>query len=164
MERMTAMKWKRSHKAAIATAAMACMLFSLTACTAPEQTATATKEPAATQDSAQTETAKAQGVYQKISPADAKTLMETRTDYTLLDVRELSEYSAGHIAGAKLLPLGQIESLAATELPDLNATILVYCRSGARSSRAAQTLLSLGYTDVLDLGGISSWPYEVVLD
>lgn len=158
------MKLKHSHKAAIATAAMACMLFSLTACATPEQTATATKEPAAAQDSAQTETAKAQGVYQTITPADAKKLMETRTDYTLLDVRELSEYSGGHIAGAKLLPLGQIESLAATELPDLNATIIVYCRSGARSSRAAQTLLSLGYTDVLDLGGISNWPYDVVVD
>ena len=164
MERMTAMKWNHRPKAAVATAAMACMLFSLTACATPEQAATATQEPTVVQDSALPETAKAQGVYQTITPADAKALMETRTDYTLVDVRELSEYSAGHIPGAKLLPLGQIETLAATELPDQNATIIVYCRSGARSSRAAHTLLSLGYTDVLDLGGISNWPYDVVLD
>lgn len=158
------MKLKHSHKAAIVIAAMACMLLTLTSCATPQQTSAATTQPTAAQDATRTETASEKGVYQSISPADAKALMETRTDYTLLDVRELSEYSAGHIAGAKLLPVGQIESLAATELPDLNATIIVYCRSGARSSRAAQTLLSLGYTDVLDLGGISSWPYDVVTD
>ena len=157
------MKLKHSHKAAIASAAMACMLFSLTACATPEQTATSATPAAAVQDTA-AEAAQATGVYQSISPADAKALMESRTDYTLLDVRELSEYSSGHIPGAKLLSLGQIESLAATELPDKNATLIVYCRSGARSRQAAQTLLSLGYTDVLDLGGIMNWPYDVVVD
>jgi rhodanese-related sulfurtransferase len=40
----------------------------------------------------------------------------------------------------------------------------VYCRSGRRSKLGAETLLSLGYTNVLDIGGISSWPYDVVTD
>ena len=60
--------------------------------------------------------------------------------------------------------VGKIAGLAATDLPDLNATIIVYCRSGMRSSAAASTLVGLGYTHILDLGGLSNWPYDVVTD
>ena len=88
--------------------------------------------------------------------------MDLNPDAIILDVRELSEYATGHIKGAKLLPLGDIETKAATELPDLNAEIFVYCRSGRRSKLAAEKLSALGYTQVTDFGGINSWPYEVV--
>ena len=82
----------------------------------------------------------------------------------ILDVRTKEEYDAGHIPNAKLLPLGQLETLAAEALPDRNATLLVYCRSGRRSNAGAETLVSLGYTDVRDFGGIIDWPYDVVTD
>ncbi len=52
--------------------------------------------------------------------------------------------------------------MAAAALPAKDATILVSCRSGRRSKTGAETLLALGYTDVMDIGGISSWPYDVV--
>lgn len=48
-----------------------------------------------------------------------------------------------------------------TELPNKNATLLVYCRSGVRSAEASQKLLHLGYTCIYDFGGILSWPYTV---
>ena len=47
-------------------------------------------------------------------------------------------------------------------LPDKEATLLIYCRSGRRSKDAAQKLLALGYQSVYDFGGIIDWPYELV--
>ena len=78
-----------------------------------------------------------------------------------VDVREPDEYTVGHIPGAKLLPLGEVNSRAAELLPDKNAAWLVYCRTGRRSADAVQKLDALGYTNIYDLGGILSWPYEI---
>ncbi len=47
-------------------------------------------------------------------------------------------------------------------LPDKEATLLIYCRSGRRSKDAAQKLLALGYQNVYDFGGVIDWPYELV--
>ena len=80
----------------------------------------------------------------------------------VLDVREQDEYNAGHIEGATLLPSGIVKGIAESVLPDKNAKILVYCASGARSNYAARELVSLGYTQVYDFGGIFAWPYDVV--
>ena len=63
--------------------------------------------------------------------------------------------------GAKLLPLSQVLSRAAEVLPDKDAMWLIYCRTGRRSADAVQKLESLGYTNLRDLGGILSWPYEI---
>lgn len=100
----------------------------------------------------------------KISAEDAKKIMDDAEDFALVDVREEDEYAAGHIAGALLIPYGEMEERAETELPDKEQTILVYCRSGRRSAIAAQTLLELGYTDVRDFGGIIDWPYDTETD
>ena len=97
-----------------------------------------------------------------ITAEKAKSIMDSEKDIVILDVREPSEYRTGHIQNAKLLPLGSIPALAAKELPDRNAKILVYCRSGGRSRVAAQQLSALGYTNVVDFGGLMNWPYEVV--
>ena len=48
------------------------------------------------------------------------------------------------------------------DMPDKEATLLVYCRSGRRSKDAAQKLLALGYQSVYDFGGVIDWPYELV--
>ena len=103
-------------------------------------------------------------VYHQIKPEDAKAIMDSTQPYTLVDVRTDSEYKTGHIKGAKLIPSAEIADKAAAELPDKNALIIVYCRSGARSSASAKALVSLGYTKVYDLGGIINWPYGTVTD
>ena len=80
----------------------------------------------------------------------------------VLDVREQSEYDAGHIAGAVLLPLGTInEETASAVIPQKDTPVLVYCRSGNRSKTASAKLAKLGYTSVYEIGGINSWPYGV---
>ncbi len=109
-----------------------------------------------------TETSKAQ--YKKISAASAKQIMDSNKAYILLDVRTEEEFSEGHIKEAILIPDYELSEKAKTELPDKNAKILVYCRSGRRSAGSAKTLVKMGYTDVLDFGGIIDWPYEVVQD
>lgn len=101
--------------------------------------------------------------YKKISVLEAKEIMESGDPYTLLDVRTQEEYDAGHIKGSILIPYTDIEKLAGEKLPDKGATILVYCRSGRRSAIAAQALADLGYTRVMDMGGIQDWPYGGVV-
>ena len=102
--------------------------------------------------------------YQKITPQQAKARM-AEPGVIVLDVRMQQEYDAGHIANAVLLPLPLIEAgdaAVAKALPDKDAEILVYCRSGRRSAIAVNALINMGYTNVLDFGGINDWPYEVV--
>lgn len=108
------------------------------------------------------ETQNAAAEYKRISPEDAKKMLDENSDAVLLDVRTESEYNEQRIDGALLLPNNEIEDRAAELLPDKDALILVYCRSGRRSKQAALELLSMGYTNVYDFGGIMSWPYDVV--
>ena len=87
--------------------------------------------------------------------------MDGDVPYVLLDVRDREEYDAGHITGAVLIPEHEIAKLAEGEIPNKNIIILVYCRSGRRSAMASQKLLDIGYVNVLDFGGILSWPYDL---
>lgn len=102
--------------------------------------------------------------YHKISTEQAKERLDSGDELILLDVRTQEEFDAGHIEGAILLPN---ETITDTEqpdvLPDLNAEILIYCRSGNRSAQAANKLVAQGYTNVYDFGGIIDWPYETVV-
>lgn len=99
--------------------------------------------------------------YVKISPKDAKEIMDNG-ESIVLDVRTIDEYDQGHIEGAVLLPVDEISSKAEEVLKDKKAKILVYCRSGNRSATAAKALINMGYENVLDFGGIIDWPYEIV--
>ena len=99
--------------------------------------------------------------YQQITQEAAKEMMDTQ-EVLILDVREQHEYDSGHIPGAVLLPVGTIgEDTAAAVIDELDAVVLVYCRSGNRSKTASQALADLGYTNVYEFGGINDWPYEV---
>lgn len=100
--------------------------------------------------------------YKKITAAEAMDLMKSGQKLTIVDVRTLDEYKSGHIQGAINVPNESIASTAVPALPDLDATILVYCRSGARSAQASKKLLAIGYTNVIDFGGIINWSYGVV--
>lgn len=102
-----------------------------------------------------------QSPIQPISPAQAKAKLADSQPPLLLDVRTPDEYHEGHIPGSRLLPLQELAARR-RELPaDFNAPLIVYCRSGARSSQAASMLARMGYQTIYDLGGILSWPYAV---
>lgn len=101
------------------------------------------------------------GVYKKITAQEAKSIID-KEEVIILDVRTKEEYDGGHIKNAVLLPVTDISSKASEVLKDKNAQILVYCRSGNRSATASNELIKMGYKNVIDFGGINSWPYEVV--
>ena len=100
--------------------------------------------------------------YRRASTVDAYQMMQDTDEFILLDVRRDEEFREAHIEGAVLIPDYEIESRAAAELPDIDALILVYCRSGRRSADAANKLVGMGYTNVYDFGGIIDWPYDTV--
>ncbi len=100
--------------------------------------------------------------YEQITAEKAKEIMDSQTDYVLLDVRTEEEFAEGHIEGAALIPDYEISQRAEEELRDKQQLILVYCRSGRRSKIAAEALVGLGYTNVKEFGGIIDWPYETV--
>lgn len=99
--------------------------------------------------------------YKQISADEAKALMDSETDYVIIDARTQSEYDEGHIPGAILIPEYEIAKRANSELPDKDMLILVYCRSGRRSKIAAEELVTLGYTNVMEFGGIIDWDYDI---
>lgn len=100
--------------------------------------------------------------YEQISGAEAKALMDSESDYIIIDARTQEEYDEGHIPGAILIPEYEIAERAERELPDKKQLILVYCRSGRRSKIAAEELVKLGYTNVKEFGGIIDWEYDIV--
>ena len=102
--------------------------------------------------------------YEQISQEEAKALMESETDYVILDVRTEEEFAEGYITGAILIPDYAIKEKAESMLPDKDQLILVYCRSGRRSKLAASELVTLGYTNVKEFGGIIDWSYGIVKD
>lgn len=99
--------------------------------------------------------------YKKLSAQEAKAIMDSGDPYVLLDVRTEEELQERHIKGTRLIPYTEVKSRAASELPDKDAVILIYCRSGRRSAIAANDLIKIGYTRVYDFGGINDWPYEI---
>lgn len=97
-----------------------------------------------------------QAVYRNITAAEAKEIMDTREGYVILDTREQYEYDESHIPGAIVIPHEEILEKAESVLTDKDQLILVYCRS----ELAAEDLVKLGYTNILEFGGIIDWPYE----
>lgn len=74
----------------------------------------------------------------------------------LVDVRTPTEFDAGHLDGARNLPLGDLPTRL-TELEPKSEWVVVYCRSGARSAQAAGILVDAGFSQVFDLGPMSAW-------
>ena len=99
--------------------------------------------------------------YHKLSAEEAYEMMASQ-EVVVVDVRTREEYDGGHIENAVLVSNESIGSEMPEALPDKEATLLIYCRSGRRSKDAAQKLLALGYQSVYDFGGVIDWPYELV--
>ena len=100
--------------------------------------------------------------YRLIGMDQAVALMEEESGYILLDVRTPGEFREGHIPGAINIPNEAIGTEPIPELPDKGQLILVYCRSGNRSKQASEKLAALGYTNIVEFGGINDWPGETV--
>lgn len=99
--------------------------------------------------------------FQQVNAEEAKAMMDQEDNYVILDVRTQEEYEEGHIPNAVLLPDYEVEDKAEQILLDKEQTIFVYCRSGNRSKSASEILVSLGYSNVIEFGGINDWPYEI---
>ncbi len=99
--------------------------------------------------------------YKQISMNEVVELMESETNYIILDVRRPDEFASGHIPNAINIPNESIGDEEIAELPDKDQLILVYCRSGNRSKQASAKLVKLGYTNIVEFGGINDWNGEI---
>ena len=103
-----------------------------------------------------------ESTYRQINAEEAATMMEEESSYIILDVRTAQEYSEKHIPDAINIPNETIGTEDIPELPDKEQLILIYCRSGNRSKQASEKLVKLGYTNVVEFGGINGWTGETV--
>lgn len=147
-------------KRTIAAAILLCSTIFLTACGQTEGMKPSSGYSAA--ESSQSSPADMEA-YHKIDAEEAKKRMK-EDGVTVVDVRTAEEYAEGHIEGAVLLPVETIGEEPPAELPDPEATILVYCRTGRRSKAASDQLVALGYQKIYDFGGIVDWPYDIVTE
>ena len=102
--------------------------------------------------------------YRSITMDDAVTMMAQETGNIILDVRRPDEYAAGHIPNAINVPNESIGTDEIPELPNKDQLIMVYCRSGRRSKEASEKLVKLGYTNIVEFGGILDWKGEIVTE
>ena len=95
--------------------------------------------------------------FRRVASDEAAKMMEEEKGYLILDVRTAGEFAGGHIPHAVNVPNEAIGTVPPKELPDKGQMIFVYCRSGARSMQAAQKLADMGYTNIVEMGGINDW-------
>ena len=100
--------------------------------------------------------------YSQITMEEARQRLSIECGFIILDVRTPEEFAAGHIPGALNIPNETIGTDEIPQLPEKEQRIYVYCRSGNRSKQAAEKLIALGYTDIVEIGGIIDWPGETV--
>ena len=100
--------------------------------------------------------------YIQITMDKAVEMMESESNYIILDVRTFEEYNERHIPGAICVPNESIGTEPIDELPQKDQLILVYCRSGRRSKEAAEKLAAMGYSNIYEFGGILDWTGETV--
>ena len=136
-------------------------LLSLTSCTARKTAVSSYLSPSQAQSPASSDSPSV-ATYRQITVDEAVVMMENEEGYIILDVRRPDEFSEAHIPGAINVPNESIGSEEIPELPDKNQLIMVYCRSGRRSKEAAEKLVKLGYTNVVEFGGILDWKGETV--
>ena len=99
--------------------------------------------------------------YRSITMDEAVTMMAQETGYIILDVRRPDEFAEGHIPGAINVANETIGTDEIPELPNNDQLIMVYCRSGRRSKEASEKLVKLGYTNIVEFGGILDWKGEI---
>lgn len=100
--------------------------------------------------------------YRQISMDEAVAMMERESGYIILDVRTPAEFAEKHIPNAINVPNENIGTDEISQLPNKDQLIMVYCRSGRRSKEAAEKMVKLGYTNIVEFGGILDWKGETV--
>ena len=100
--------------------------------------------------------------YRQIAMDEAVDMMAQETVYIILDVRRPDEFAAGHIPNAINVANETIGTAEIPELPDKDQLIMVYCRSGRRSKEASEKLVKLGYTNIVEFGGILDWEGDII--
>lgn len=99
--------------------------------------------------------------YTSITMGEAKDIFQTEGEYIILDVRREDEFAEGHIPGAINIANEDIIRTEPEQLPDKEQVIYVYCRSGNRSKQAAAKLAAMGYTNIIEFGGIIDWTGDI---
>jgi len=103
--------------------------------------------------------------YKQVTAEEAMSMMDSLSSpYIILDVRTPQEFAQGHIPNAINIPNETIGTEEIPQLPNKKQVIFVYCRSGNRSKQAAEKLVQLGYTNVVEFGGIYDWPGDITTD
>ena len=102
--------------------------------------------------------------YREITMNEAVKIIEEESGYIILDVRRPDEFAAGHIPNAINIPNENIGTTEIPELPNKEQMILVYCRSGRRSKEASEKLVKLGYSNVVEFGGILDWKGDIIIE
>ena len=105
---------------------------------------------------------KIESVIKYVSMDDIVDIMNENENYIILDVRTVKEYNEGHIPNAICIPNETIGEDVTNKLSNKDQLILIYCRSGNRSKQAANKLKNLGYTNLIEFGGIIDWKGEIV--
>jgi len=139
---------------------VACALLLLAGCVGLERPVQESGSPPPPDTPLEPDPAQSKAEYIRITSEEAQPMMTD--DVVILDVRTQEEYDGGHIRSAILLPYEEIARKAESILADKDQTILVYCRSGRRSEIAARALIDMGFTNVIDFGGILDWHGEIV--
>lgn len=96
-----------------------------------------------------------------VSMDDIEKIMNENKNYVIVDVRTPDEYKEGHIPNAINIPNETINETIYNKLKDKDQLILIYCRSGSRSRQAAYKMQKLGYTNLVDFGGIINWKGKI---
>ena len=99
--------------------------------------------------------------YTSITMDEAREIFQTEGAYLILDVRRPDEFAQGHIPGAMNIANEDIGSSEPKELQDKEQKIYIYCRSGNRSKQAATKLAAMGYTNIVEFGGIIDWTGDI---
>lgn len=142
------------------TAGIAAVVLALTACLGGQGSASGKAARKTTSQKAKTGTDVQASQYVMLKPEEAKEIMDSDKSLIMVDVRTPEEYADSRIGDAINIAVEDIGEELPEGLPDLDAKIMVYCRSGVRSKNAAEKLLGLGYKNIIDIGGIRDWPYE----
>ena len=114
-----------------------------------------------TSNNSTTTTAAKTNEIRHVSMDDIVKIMDENKDYVIVDVRTPDEYKEGHIPNAINIPNETINETVYNKLKDKNQLILIYCRSGSRSRQAAYKMQKLGYTNLVDFGGIINWKGKI---
>ena len=97
-------------------------------------------------------------LFKNVTPAELKERLDNGEPLYLIDVRTPNEYSTGHIAGTRLLPLQTLQQRI-NEIPR-DAAVVCICRSGGRSATASELLANAGFQDVTNMsGGMMAWTH-----